>query len=217
MTHTVDAVVLDYGNVISLPQRRELIDPIRQAIGYNWDRFYELYNSHRGRLDAGELDLPAFWRQTLAEVGISATPGQLDEYARADRDSWSAINEATLAWVRALRGADYHVGLLTNMPVDFYEQVLEPAEWLTLFDTAVISGTVGMIKPHGEIFAHLVERLGVPADRALFLDDLQHNVEGARAAGLYAEQFVSAEETIPRVAAVYGLPEIPALNPDRPE
>ena len=46
---------------------------------------------------------------------------------------------------------------------------------------------MGLVKPDREAFAHVVERLGCPAERILFLDDNQINVDGARAVGLDAE------------------------------
>ena len=42
------------------------------------------------------------------------------------------------------------------------------------------------MKPDREIFEHVVAALDRPAERVLFLDDNQPNVDGARAVGLRA-------------------------------
>jgi hypothetical protein len=54
------------------------------------------------------------------------------------------------------------------------------------------SARVGLAKPDVRIFHLAAERLGVPASACVFTDDLAHNVEGARAAGMRAFQFQDA-------------------------
>ena len=63
-------------------------------------------------------------------------------------------------------------------------------EWILL--------TVGHIDrkqwPDAAIFEHALDDLGVDADRAVFLDDNQVNVDGARAVGLRAERTQGPDE-----------------------
>ena len=42
-----------------------------------------------------------------------------------------------------------------------------------------------MRKPNPAIFTHTLDLLGVPADHAVFLDDAEGNLAGARLAGLH--------------------------------
>ncbi len=54
-----------------------------------------------------------------------------------------------------------------------------------LFDVVVDSSAVGMRKPDPAIFTHTLDLLGgVAPDRAVFLDDVESNLVGARRAGL---------------------------------
>jgi putative hydrolase of the HAD superfamily len=70
------------------------------------------------------------------------------------------------------------------------------ARWplLELFDRAFLSFEMGMVKPDAEVFEHVVQALGVDAERVLFLDDNQLNVDQARAVGLQAERTVGVSE-----------------------
>lgn len=55
-----------------------------------------------------------------------------------------------------------------------------------LFEVVVDSSAVGMRKPDPAIFVHTLSLLGdLPADRAVFLDDVDTNLAGARRAGLH--------------------------------
>ena len=206
MGKELDTVVLDYGNVLTLPQKREVVEKIRDELGCDWKSFEELYAWNRSRLDAGELDLDSYWKETLKSHGYEAGPERVRRFAELDRESWSSMNRVMLNWVEKLRGAGYRTVLLTNMPADFFRLKVADAPWYGSFDAGIISGLIGMVKPHREIYEHLVSVSGTAPERTLFLDDLEPNIAGARALGLEAVLFRSAEETLPFVAQKYGLP-----------
>jgi putative hydrolase of the HAD superfamily len=55
-----------------------------------------------------------------------------------------------------------------------------------LFDVVVESSSEGVRKPTAAIYERTLDRLGVPAHRAAFLDDLEDNIVGAQAVGLHS-------------------------------
>ena len=62
------------------------------------------------------------------------------------------------------------------------------------FDAQILSHEVGLLKPDPAIFELTLRHCGLEADRTLFIDDLRANVEAARALGMSAIQFESAEQ-----------------------
>jgi putative hydrolase of the HAD superfamily len=46
-----------------------------------------------------------------------------------------------------------------------------------------------------------LERLGLPAAACLFIDDLEHNIDGARALGMNAVHFRDNEQAIAEIRA----------------
>ena len=54
------------------------------------------------------------------------------------------------------------------------------------FRKIFVSSTIGLRKPDAAAFQHVVDEIGVPAERIIFFDDSLSNVEGARACGLQA-------------------------------
>ncbi len=58
----------------------------------------------------------------------------------------------------------------------------------------VASYEVGATKPSRAMFEAAVRAVGVPAERCLFVDDLQGNVDGAIAFGMQAVRFTGAED-----------------------
>lgn len=57
------------------------------------------------------------------------------------------------------------------------------------FNVAFSSCYVGLRKPHVEIFRRAIDILGGPAERILFIDDRQENVDGALQAGMRGIRF----------------------------
>ena len=82
------------------------------------------------------------------------------------------------------------VGCLSNTNSLQWRGMISQWPLSRYFEHRFLSFELGAVKPDRVIFERVIERLPVPADKALFLDDVALNVEGARAAGLRAEQAV---------------------------
>jgi len=107
--------------------------------------------------------------------------------------------------VATLSDAGVPLYLLTNMPAGVFAARRERYPVLGRFDGAVVSGEEGVLKPSADIFGRLRNRFGLVPAETLFVDDVEANVEGARAAGFLAYRFVSP----PALAAAlrdHGLP-----------
>ena len=63
---------------------------------------------------------------------------------------------------------------------------------LTGFDGTVVSGVEQTVKPDEKIYRILLERYDLDPARTFYTDDLQRNVDGARAVGMDAELFTGA-------------------------
>jgi putative hydrolase of the HAD superfamily len=110
-------------------------------------------------------------------------------------------NRPMIDFVRELRGRGVRAAMLTNN-VREWEPLWRAKlpELDELFELVVDSAFVGLRKPDPAIFTLTLERLGgVPPERCVFLDDLDVNCEAARALGMAAVRFESAEQAIPEV------------------
>jgi HAD superfamily hydrolase (TIGR01509 family) len=63
----------------------------------------------------------------------------------------------------------------------------------------IISAEEGVAKPDPRIYHIAVERLGVRAEAAVFVDDLPENVQGAQAVGMRGVQFKNNAQTIAEI------------------
>jgi FMN phosphatase YigB (HAD superfamily) len=91
--------------------------------------------------------------------------------------------------------------LLSNTNALHFDMIAATYPLLRHFDGFVLSHEVGLVKPAPEIYAAAVERARCAAHECLFIDDLQPNVEAARAAGLDAVRFENWEALQPELRA----------------
>jgi epoxide hydrolase-like predicted phosphatase len=208
------ALVVDWGGVLTEP----LDDAIRawaQVDGVDYDHYVAVMRDwlgpHQGELardnpvaalERGEIEVPRFEEQLAAR--LSAAIGRsVPATGLLQRMFDHFVDAPAMAGVvlRARR-AGLRTGLLSNSWGNEY-----PREgWDEMFDAVVISGEVGMRKPEPEIFAHMADLLGVPAEQTVFVDDLPHNVEAARAVGLVAVRHTDYASTVAELEALFGLP-----------
>ena len=80
------------------------------------------------------------------------------------------------------------------MPIQMIDYSRRNFAWLKQFDHTTFSAEVRLVKPEAGIYRHSLDGLGVSAAEALFVDDKEPNVEGARAVGLHAIQFSSVRK-----------------------
>jgi len=90
--------------------------------------------------------------------------------------------------IRSLRG-HYKTGLLSNAFSDLRQVVTARLNLSDAFDEMVISAEIHLMKPDARIYQYALQRLGVAAQEAVFIDDMLRNVEGACSQGMNAIHF----------------------------
>jgi len=137
------------------------------------------------RLERGEVRLEVAHRELLAlasAAGVEIDVFQvLAKIGREDDDRILMVER-----VRTLREAGYRTALVTNNVAEFgdgWRQLIPVDE---LFELVVDSSQVGVRKPDPRIFRLALEQLdGVRPEQAVFLDDFEANVSGARQVGMH--------------------------------
>jgi putative hydrolase of the HAD superfamily len=110
-------------------------------------------------------------------------------------------NEELFAFMRTLHGRGYRMAILTNN-VREWEPLWRPMLPIDeIFDLVVDSGFVGVRKPDPAIYQLTLERLGLPAEATLFLDDMEINCDAARELGINAVHFRTTAQAIADIEA----------------
>jgi putative hydrolase of the HAD superfamily len=186
-------VIFDYGEVISLtpsPADREVI---RSLAGVNAEPFWHAYFAHRDGLDQGSAGAAAYWRAVAGEVGATWDDARVHELWAADFRSWLSINPATVEIIADLKAGGTRLALLSNAGADF-GSYFRHGPLGDYFAACYVSGELNLLKPHPEIYQHVLGDLGASAADTVFIDNRESNVRGAEAVGITGHLFTGPGE-----------------------
>ena len=105
--------------------------------------------------------------------------------------------------VRWLKSKDIPVALLTNSVPEFRSVIEKTIPIHDLFNVIVDSSEVGYRKPDRKIYEITAGRLGVQESACLMVDDLEHNVFGARQTGMTALNFKDSLKVKKKIFALF--------------
>ncbi|WP_431869749.1 HAD family hydrolase [Nocardiopsis eucommiae] len=191
----MEAVLFDMFGVVAMDQSPTVRATMVEYSGHDHDTFWAAYWAPRQDYDRGDLDGPAYWRTVGGLLGESFEPERIERLVALDLDSWSRLNEDSVALVTELSEAGVPLGLLSNIPPELAARFEERhSSVLDLFPTRGLSCRIGHAKPEAGAYRWCLERMGTPAGEVLFVDDNRTNVEAAGKLGLQGHVFTSAPE-----------------------
>lgn len=168
-----------------LPDRAPL--EIRDALTETW------VDLHRERITTlRESDTRDVIRGTFARLGAPAPGPAFEEeglrvIVRAFTSA-SRLGEGSLTVLSRLRERGFRLGLLSNYSLgEAIRASLAKLDLHRWFDAVVVSGDLGWVKPHPEVFREAARRLGLPPAEILYVgDNPRADIAGAKAAGMRA-------------------------------
>ena len=183
-------VIFDYGEVISLAPSaadREVIAALA-GVGCDSEPFWRAYFAYRDGLDQGSGGVAAYWRAIAGDIDATWDEARVHELWAADFRSWLSINPGTIEVLADLTAGGTRLALLSNAGPD-YGSYFRHGPLGDFFAACYVSGELGLLKPHPEIYQHVLEDLGIRAAEAVFIDNRQANVRGAQALGITGHLF----------------------------
>lgn len=92
----------------------------------------------------------------------------------------------TIPWLLELKNAGYHLYVLSNWSQPCYEELKDSIlRFEKYLDGAIWSFQHKCIKPEPEIYQKLIDLYDIDPTRAVFLDDTQKNLDGAKPFGFH--------------------------------
>jgi putative hydrolase of the HAD superfamily len=187
----LQAIVFDAGNVLINYDEALLLRNIAARAGKTTAEVerYVRGTPHVTELALGKLTGRQFYRIVARDLGFA---GNYDEFAAVWCEVLTPI-EPMMKLAAQLATRLPRV-LLSNTNAIHMQYVTEHFPVLAEFDAQILSHEVGLLKPDPAIFELTLRQGGLEAERTFFVDDLRQNVDAARAVGMQAVQFESAEQ-----------------------
>jgi putative hydrolase of the HAD superfamily len=204
----IEAVISDFGGVLTSPLLDSFaafqdssgisLEQLGLAMGeiLMRDGAHPLFELETGRMTEKEF-LRSLAEQLTHQLGRSV---ELHGFGEAYFEHLHP-NQGMIEYMRDLSRRGYKLAICTNN-VREWEQLWRaklPVD--ELFDVVVDSAFVGVRKPEPQIYELTLERLGVSAEAALLIDDIELNCDAARALGMEAIWFQSTDQAIADVEA----------------
>lgn len=149
-------------------------------------------------LELGRLEEAEFERRFAAVLEVDDHEGLIGRLFAELRP-----DEAMLDAVAAARRAGVRTGLISNSWGS--GTAYDRGRFDELFDAVVISSDEGLRKPDPRIYALGAERIGLPPDGCVFVDDLPGNLKPARAMGMATVHHVDAARTVAELEELLGV------------
>ena len=209
---TIRAVIFDFGGVFvdspftamtDAATARDL-DPDQTMLAIFGD--YAADTDHPWhRLERGEITVVEA-RDAIVDASQRDMGVAVDPFEFLAALSGGGLRDDMVDFVKDLRGRGLATGLLTNNAKEFQEfwRPLMPLD--ELFDDVIDSSEVGIRKPDRRIYELALERLGVTAQEAVFVDDAPGNIAGAEVVGITSVLIGTDRSDVPAaIAAIDGL------------
>jgi len=195
-TDRLRAVIFDYGDVLTRPQRPDCVQAMATRLGVTLEAFGHAYWQHRPPYDGGQAAVD-YWHRVLGTLGRQSPDGGLrdaiDWLIGMDVDSWTDYREEVWTLARDFKARGGRTGFLSNGIPEVVARLRAERALDTRFDAVVVSSELGICKPDPRIFHVCLDRLGVAPGDALFVDDKAANVEAAARVGLRVFHFTGAD------------------------
>lgn len=210
---SIDAVIFDLDGVLI-----DSAEPHRQS--------WELLAQELGREVSDEQFAATFGRPNRAVVPQLFGPGLSDARVRELGDRKEELYRELVTGrlpvipgaselVRSCRNAGLKLAVGSSAPPENLELALRELELSDLFDAVVCERDVEHGKPDPQVFLLAAERLGVPPDRCVVLEDAPSGVQAAKTAGMKCVGLTSLHAADTLSAADLVVDSLSGLTPER--
>ena len=186
----IKAVIFDCGGVMIDYPVPGLTKYYCEVLGFTEQQYNESHRKYEVNLEKGLIDEKMFWAKLCDELNV---PEPISESLLIEAfEIIHSPKPEMFELARSLADAGYKIGLLSNIEPEIAEFISQ--QDYSMFDELIFSSEVGFSKPQRQIYQLTLDKLGVEAGEAVYIDDMQKYVDAAKDAGLNAFLFKSPQQ-----------------------
>ena len=183
----IHAVIFDMGRVLVDIDSKLLVEKLFK--GLDASDLQELGRKTMAhpamvKFNTGRMDAQTFHRCMCESYGLELS-------FEAFTSLWCAIFVTMKGMRELLEKIPPHitVGLLSDTDPVHWSFIRRRWAWIDAIEKPTLSFEVGVMKPQAGIYLAAAKNVNAPPEHCLFVDDLEVNVEGARAVGMQGLRF----------------------------
>ena len=113
-----------------------------------------------------------------------------------ENDLMATDREAVWDRMVELKDRGYNIYILSNYSEYLFKKHTDHMPFRKIIDGGIVSYEVGTIKPEPEIYRKILEKYDLDPSECIFFDDIDKNVEAARAHGIESRLVTSEEDLL---------------------
>lgn len=191
-THKIHNVVFDIGNVIVRWAPLEIARLTFGDIDGLEDQARAIFQSETWlKLNKGLISESEAASQYQQSLGLSALECErLFYYVKQTQ----LLIYGSVDLIKRIKSAGYRVYALTDNVHEIVSHLKSTYTFWPLFDGAIVSAEVALLKPQPEIYQALLAQFALEATETVFIDDMPYNVAGAEAVGMAGIRFENSSQ-----------------------
>ncbi|MCF2859517.1 HAD family phosphatase [Pseudoalteromonas sp. SMS1] len=192
MEAIIKNVVFDIGNVVVRWSPADIISMTFGESANQVELTEKIFHSeiwldlNKGLMTEAETKLK--YQQTLA-----LTREDCDRLFHYIKQSLIPIYDA-VPLIERVKQAGFKVYALTDNVHEIVDYLKSTYQFWPLFEGVIVSADLGVLKPDPAIYDALLTQFSLKANETIFIDDMPHNVAGAKAMGIEAIQFEDTKQ-----------------------
>lgn len=187
----IKAIIFDVGGVLIDETYKWMSNDALATFGLTEELFVAALVQYEHDLLTGKMTEQVFWQHVAADTGI-ALPDPLiimgDEWQKTFR-----THDDVIELVKRLQDNGYVTAILSNT-IPPHTSHNRTVGLYDPFPTVILSDEVGLRKPDIAFFQHALGVLGVKAEEAAFIDDMEKNTTAAQSLGMHAILYQNSEQ-----------------------
>ncbi len=187
---TIKTVIFDWGGVLIDDPAPGLMQYCAKALEVSKEEYIKAHINFEADFQKGLIREDKFWEQICSELNVPK-PRNPSLWAEAFEAAY-VPRKSMFLMAASLQESGYKTAVLSNTEVPamqhFHRQKYD------MFDVPVFSCLEGVKKPDREIYEITLKKLGCGPEKAIFIDDKQEYIDGAKEVGINTILFQNIDQ-----------------------
>ena len=186
----IKAIIFDVGGVLIDYPWPKMIDHYLQYLDVDRKKLFAAMKQLNYEWQSGIIDESEYWNK-IGRTLKTKLPQSESLWLEGFKKAYKEKDEIFIL-ISLLKKKGYKIGLLSNTEAPVMNFLIE--KQYEHFDVFIYSCAIGLVKPDRKIYEKTLKLLQVSPEEAIFIDDKEENVEGAKKIGIQGVLFKNSTQ-----------------------
>ena len=201
MKNKYSTVFFDWSGVVANDSGDDFIEYSLREIGATNTQIPEIIKNEFSQFMLGQISENEYWDKLKNNYGLNVDDSRIGYF-----NNWQGIkpNIRIIELVHKLKSNGFKIGLISNI-ISPVRDIIKQFGYYDVFDEAILSCEVGLLKPQKDIYELALHRMDAVAQESIFIDDKPLNLDTANTMGFVTLLAKNPEQIISEVNKLIGI------------